>query len=350
MASSSNSSADKSYKYDEEGIETDVDDESIRERMSFVKIIGVSDRRPANLAYPIFFDVEPTEVRKQSGDFGKAFAKHINKEAAGNWIEAMKEASDLAGWELKATANGDESELIRKVVDDIFKKLCAISLSVDENLVGMETRIKDVLALLEICSNDNVRMIGIKGMGGSGKTTLARAVYDQISFQFEGTSFVENVREFSKPSLSGLKKLQKQILTDVFNNPNMPVSSVSDGKKVMIQMMRRKKVLVVLDDVDNIKQLEALAGKPNWFKLGSIIIITTRDEQVLLSHGVSFICNVSLLTDKEAVCLFSRYAFGKETPIHGYEEMSGQVVSYADGLPLTIRVLGSFLHYNIMLT
>ncbi|GJZ92499.1 TMV resistance protein N-like protein [Tanacetum coccineum] len=359
MASSSNSSADKSYKYDvflsfrgedtrnnfvghlyhalkQEGIETYMDDEriekgktinnqlikSVEHSRFFIVVFSKNyasstwcldelvkimecQKTSKQTAYPIFFDVEPTEVRKQSGDFGKAFAKHINKEAAGNWIEAMKEASDLAGWELKATANGDESELIKKVVDDIFKKLCAISLSVDENLVGMETRIKDVLALLEICSNDNVRMIGIKGMGGSGKTTLARAVYDQISFQFEGTSFVENVREFSKPSLSGLKKLQKQILTDVFNNPNMPVSSVSDGKKVMIQMMRRKKVLVVLDDVDNVGPF--------------------------------------LLTDKEAVCLFSRYAFGKETPIHGYEEMSGQVVSYADGLPLTIRVLGSFL-------
>ncbi|KAI3496848.1 hypothetical protein L1887_39226 [Cichorium endivia] len=57
-------------------------------------------------AYPIFYDVEPSEVRKQSGVVGKAFAKHENEEAAGKWREALKEGADLAGWELKKTADG----------------------------------------------------------------------------------------------------------------------------------------------------------------------------------------------------------------------------------------------------
>ena len=57
-------------------------------------------------AYPVFYDVEPTEVRKQSGSVGDAFAKHKEDEAAGKWREALKEASDLAGWELKSIANG----------------------------------------------------------------------------------------------------------------------------------------------------------------------------------------------------------------------------------------------------
>ncbi|GKG31836.1 Toll/interleukin-1 receptor domain-containing protein, partial [Tanacetum coccineum] len=56
-------------------------------------------------AYPIFFHVEPTEIRKQSGAVKEAFAEH-KKEATGKWREAMKEASNLAGWELKAIANG----------------------------------------------------------------------------------------------------------------------------------------------------------------------------------------------------------------------------------------------------
>ena len=56
--------------------------------------------------YPVFFDVEPTEVRKQSGAVKEAFAEHEKKEAAGKWREAMEEASNLAGWELKTTANG----------------------------------------------------------------------------------------------------------------------------------------------------------------------------------------------------------------------------------------------------
>ncbi|XP_076925989.1 TMV resistance protein N-like [Bidens hawaiensis] len=186
-------------------------------------------------------------------------------------------------------------------------------------------------------------MIGIKGMGGGGKTTLARAIFDLISIWFEGKSFVENVREVSKGSLSGLKELQKQILKDVLNDQSIDVTSVSDGKYMMKKMMCSRKVLIVLDDVDDIDQLEALAGELTWFKPGSRIIITTRDKQVLLAHRVNFIHDVSLLSNEEAVCLFSRHAFGREIPVHGYEELSRKVVHYAAGLPLTIKVLGSHL-------
>ncbi|GKD54830.1 TMV resistance protein N-like protein, partial [Tanacetum coccineum] len=67
------------------------------------------------------------------------------------------------------------------------------------------------------------------------------------------------------------------------------------------------------------------------------VIITTRDEQVLVAHGVSLIRDVNLLSHGEALCLFSRYAFGRGIPIQGYTELSRMVVRYAAGLPLTIR-------------
>ncbi|PWA86310.1 toll/interleukin-1 receptor (TIR) domain-containing protein [Artemisia annua] len=293
--------------------------------------------------YPVFYDVEPTEVRKQSESVKDAFAK-LNKEeeAARKWREAMKEASDLAGWELKNTFDGHEAKFIQKIVQEISLELRSINFGLDEKLVGMETRVKDVVSSLETSVSD-VRMLGIWGMGGSGKTTLARAVFDQISFLFEGQSFVENVREESKPSLSGLKSLLKQVISDISNDQGVTVSGVFDGKNKMKKMMRDRKVLVVLDDVNHKDQLEALAGDCNWFKPGSRIIITTREKQVLVAHGVRLVHNVTLLSQAEAGCLFSRYAFGRENPIQGYEELSGKVLKYAHGLPLTVKVLGSFL-------
>ncbi|PWA86394.1 disease resistance protein (TIR-NBS-LRR class) family [Artemisia annua] len=301
-----------------------------------VKIMECKKTTEQNI-YPVFFDVEPTEVRKQSGAVKEAFAEHEKKEASGKWREAMKEASNLAGWELKVTANGDESELIQIIVDVIFKKLYSTNTSAGGKLVGMDIRISDVLSSLEISTKD-VRMIGIKGIGCGGKTTLATAIYDQISTMFEGKSFVENVREVSKPSLSGLKKLQNKILKNVLNKQDITFSSVHDGKNMLKATLRRRKVLVVLDDVDCIEQLEALVGELNWFKLGSRIIITTRDEQLLLAHGVNFLHDVNLLSPREAICLFSRYAFKIEIPIEGYEKLSKQVFCYASSLPSTIKV------------
>ncbi|GKD53924.1 Toll/interleukin-1 receptor domain-containing protein, partial [Tanacetum coccineum] len=246
-------------------------------------------------AYPVFYDVEPTEVPKPYGPFQYLRLK------------------------------GHEANFIQKIIQEISLELRCINSSIDENLVGMETRVYEVISSLET-GTDDVHMIGIKGMGGAGKTTLARAVFDKISFQFE----------------------------DVLNDPGINVSGVHEGKKLIHKKMHVRKVLIVLDDVDKIEQLEALVGDRNWFKPGSRIIITTRDEQVLIAHKVCLIQNVNLLSTEEAICLFSRYAFGKEVPssgylfgkevpVPGYEELSRLVVCYAAGLPLTIRILGSFL-------
>ncbi|GKE74165.1 TMV resistance protein N-like protein, partial [Tanacetum coccineum] len=114
---------------------------------------------------------------------------------------------------------------------------------------------------------------------------------------------------------------------------------------MLIKGLSHKKVLVVLDDVDALSQLDALAGSLYWFGKGSIIVITTRDEHVLIGHGVDDknIYKISLLNDNEASQLFKCYAFKKSIPSKEYEEASQQVVHYATGLPLTLKVLGSFL-------
>ncbi|KAJ0751800.1 putative TIR domain, P-loop containing nucleoside triphosphate hydrolase [Helianthus annuus] len=291
-------------------------------------------RLTEHTAYPVFFDVEPTHVRHQSGAVEEAFKKHVGKEGAGRWRGALSEAAGLAGWELKNTLNGDEAKIIQAIVRYISLELRCISPNFDPKLVGIETRVNKIVSSLRVGLNDPC-MIAIKGIGGGGKTTLAKAVFDHISCQFEGKSFVENV---SKRSSVGLKKLQKQILKDVFSGQCI-------DNNAEMQRMRNTKVLVVLDDVDNIKQLEALAGSPSWFKPGSKIIITTRNEQVFKPHQVKLIHDVNqlLLSNDEAICLFSRYAFGGEIPIRDYEELSSQVAQYAAGLPLTAKVLGSHL-------
>ncbi|XP_076935822.1 TMV resistance protein N-like isoform X1 [Bidens hawaiensis] len=295
-----------------------------------------------HIAYPVFYDVDPSDVRKQTRSVGKALAKHKNnnKSEVEKWREALKEAANLSGLDVRKTANGYEAKVIDLIIDWISLELRSIDMNVDEKLIGMEQRVQDLDQYLEIGLED-VRMVGIKGMGGAGKTTLSRAIFDKISTDFEGKSFVENVRE--KASQLGLEKLQEQILRDVLKNTGISVSGIQVGKNLMKNRLSSKKVLVVLDDVDCKEQLETLAGDPTWFKPGSRVIITTRDGEVLEEHNVKWIHDASLLTDEEAIRLFSRHAFGKEIPTQGYEKHSHEVVRYAAGLPLTIKVLGSKL-------
>ena len=77
----------------------------------------------------------------------------------------------------------------------------------------MLSRVKKVVELLGLGS-DEARTVGIWGMGGIGKTTIARAVCDRISRQFEGCSFLENISENSTRE-RGLESLQEKILSDI---------------------------------------------------------------------------------------------------------------------------------------
>ena len=68
----------------------------------------------------------------------------------------------------------------------------------------------------------------------------------------------------------------------------------------MKNRLSHKKVLLVLDDVNQVDQLANLAGEHHWFGLGSQIIITTWDEHVLVEHGVRKIYKPNGLKNNDA--------------------------------------------------
>ncbi|KAI3745638.1 hypothetical protein L6452_08040 [Arctium lappa] len=291
----------------------------------------------------IFYDVKPDVVRKQTESYAQAFLKHeiSNRTEVAKWKDALVMASNLSGWDLQDQANGYESKLIDSISKEILVKLCNGPLHVGENVVGVDARIEKTDLLQSVCSN-KVHMIGICGIGGIGKTTFAKAIYNLMYIHFEECSFLDDVQGATKRH--GLTHVVMQLINDIMKTTDVRISNIGQAIMVMKQRMAARRILLVVDDVDHRDQLEALAGSRDWFSPGSLIIFTSKDKQLLRSHKVEEIYDMEFLNDVESLELFGLHAFHKELPTKDFAEVALQVVQYVKGHPLALKVLGSFLY------
>ncbi|KGN61295.2 hypothetical protein Csa_006535 [Cucumis sativus] len=294
---------------------------------------------------PIFYKVDPSEVRKQSGKFGEEFAKlevRFSSEKMQAWREAMISVSHMSGWPVPK--KDDEANLIQRIVQEVWKKLNrgTREMRVPKYPVGIDRQVNNILS--QVMSDEIITMVGLYGIGGIGKTTLAKALYNKIADDFEGCCFLINVREASN-QYRGLVELQKELLREILMDDSIKVSNLDIGISIIRDRLCSRKILLILDDVDTSEQLEALAGGHDWFGPGSVVIATTRNKHLLAINEFDILQSVQGLNDVEAFELFSWHAFKMSCPSSHYLYLiSKRAVSYCKGLPLALEVVGSFLY------
>lgn len=233
-----------------------------------------------------------------------------------------------------------ESKLVEAIVEDVFRKLNRWPSSNFgfEGLIGIDKKIEEIKSLLSVCS-PKVLIVGIWGMGGIGKTTLAQVIFHQLSSQFGACCFVPNVREEAEKG--SLINLRNKLLAELLKEENVNVGTSTLGPTFLNERLQRTKVLIVLDDVNHVEQVNTFIGYRDRFSCESRIVITTRDASVLRAISVDGMYEVKQLDFNEALQLFNLISFRGNSPVKDYVKLSENVVEHAGGIPLAVTVLGS---------
>ncbi|RDY07574.1 TMV resistance protein N, partial [Mucuna pruriens] len=311
--------------------------------------------------WAFFYKVEPSDVRKQRNSYEAAMKIHEEKygedaEKVQAWREALTRVCDLSGVHFKDDVfeaelkKIDEAVLdkiveaeLEKIIEAASSKLVPVPVQMN-HVVGLDHHFEMVKSFIDVESSDSIRMLGIYGAGGIGKTTFAAYIYEKIRhYYFEASCFLIKVRENPNKSKNLLEGLQKTLLSEMGVETETMMGSTNKGEVEIKRRLGHRRVVIVLDDVDSKEQLELLVGKHNWFGSGSRIIITTRDAAVLDYNAGIKKYKMEELNDSDSLKLFCWNAFDMPTPAKNFENISHRAIDYAKGIPLALRVIGSNL-------
>ncbi|RHN67385.1 putative TIR domain, P-loop containing nucleoside triphosphate hydrolase [Medicago truncatula] len=294
------------------------------------------------MVIPVFYNLDPANVRKQTGSYEQAFEKHkrdlkSNNDKLKNWKAALTEAANLVGWDSRNYRS--EPDFIKDIVEDVLRKLNLRYPYEIKGLVGIQKNYKQIESMLKIGSHE-VRVLGIWGMGGIGKTTLARALYAKMYSQFEGCCLLNVMDESNK---YGQNVVHNKLLSSLLEEENIHPDASYIEAPFSERRIGRKKVLIVLDGVETLEQIEDLIPKIDGLGPGSRVIITTRDKHIFSQLSKCEIYEVKELEKPDSLQLFSLTAFKEKHPKTGYEDVSDSVIAYCKGNPLALKVLGANL-------
>ncbi len=222
--------------------------------------------------------------------------------------------------------------LVSNIVKGVLERLGQPVLHVADVPVDLDCRVANIkLQLADQPATGNA-VLGLHGMGGIGKTTLAKAVYNDLCPSFAGRScFLEVGREAGP---AALQQLQQDMLKELCGI-HMQINSVTRGKAELQLRLVNASVLVVIDDIWLPAQRDALV-----VPLGtrSIVLMTTQDEALLLRPGI-LRQRVDLLSSDAALELFSWHVFLASKPPADYSGLASGIINACGCLPLTLAAI-----------
>ncbi|EOA12896.1 hypothetical protein CARUB_v10025870mg [Capsella rubella] len=243
----------------------------------------------------------------------------------------------------------NEAKMIEAIIYDILGEMALTQSKDFEDFVGIEAPIAKLKFWLD-SKADDVRMVGICGPSGIGKTSFARVLFNRLCPGFQCKVFVdrafiskskEHYRGANMDDLNMKLHLVGNFLSEILGKRSIKVSHLNAVR----EWLKNYKVLIFIDDLELEDQfvLDTLVGHTDWFGRGSIIIMITKHRNLLEAHGIGSIYEVPLPSDDHARQILCRYAFKQNYPPDDFLDLASETALRAGKLPLVLKSWGSKL-------
>ncbi|KAG2631522.1 hypothetical protein PVAP13_2NG142845 [Panicum virgatum] len=277
-------------------------------------------------------------LKKMGGLFGKAKARRDISSAIEDIKKQLREVADRRD---RCKIN----EIVAKPADTsaIDPRLEAMYKEVTQ-LIGIDKSRGELLSMLSSpqgneVSHEKMKTVSVVGVGGLGKTTLAKAVYDELKSQFDCGAFVPVGRN------PDVKKVLRDILIDLdkkeFREPKYDILDVRQLINELKDFLQSKRYFIVIDDVWETRYWKKIELALVENDRGSIVMKTTRKSEV--ATGVIYQLR-PLSDDDSKMLLFTRlFDSGGERPANLPAEACEKIMKKCGGVPLAIITMASML-------
>ncbi|XP_062026358.1 probable disease resistance protein RPP1 isoform X1 [Rosa rugosa] len=308
-----------------------------------------------NRILPLFYHVDPSDVRHQRGSFQVAFTKHEqlsrqDMDKVKQWRDALNKVAYLCGWDAKNYES--ERELVKSIVTFVCSKVLQVSRPIEMESImhtgdfeAFEATRQAMDKVMSALKDDNITVIGINGMGGVGKTTMVT----YVSSQAKRDGIFDHVIMACISENPDLIKIQG-ILADMLGMQLKEETEIGRAGRLKDRIMRGNRVLIILDDLWKNINLSSI-GIPSYNELRkckSKLLLTTRRLSVCHVMRSQAIIPLNILSKEDSWSLFVKevgHSFHESTRFY---DIARKVARECAGLPIALITVARALRYKDM--
>eukprot|EP01018_Ginkgo_biloba_P019693 Gb_04892 [translate_table: standard] len=291
---------------------------------------------------PVFYNVTPGELRWAKGAFAEGFDKHFrrySRKLVDEWRAALQKVSNISGLSLSNLRGRLPTAVVQKVLERIKNE----PLSVAKFSVGLEKPVARLREYIRTCrmEKNQVAFVGIIGIAGIGNTTLAKALFNNIRWDlnFKRASYIEDIK--GEVEKKGLQEVQRKLLHSLLRY-DYQIPDLSQGQQMIKKRLSNIDALIVLDNIENNKQLDAILS-PDVLLPGSIVVVTSRASSIFKRNNF-LKYEMPGLNSSQSKTLFCLHAFESGVACAPFENLVDKFVGLCKGVPLALEICGRELY------